>query len=289
MKKMLFSLSLILISQGLMAQNPQAYQLFDANGKKVSYKKMLKQLAKTEVIFFGEFHNNPMSHWLQLEVTQDLGKKHSLVLGAEMFERDNEEALQQYMRGEIDEKGLDSLARLWKNFKTDYKPLVDYAKSKEFPFVSTNVPRKYASMVYQQGFEALDELTEHEKSWLAPLPIPYDSTLPGYVEVLKMGGGHGGDKLPKAQAIKDATMGHFIAQNLKEGTIFIHYNGSFHSDNHGDLRGEGTVWYLKQSRPDVNFLIITTVAQADNGKLLDEHKGKADFIICVPENMTKTY
>lgn len=271
-------------------QQPQAYRLFNAKGKKISYRKMLRKLRKSDVIFFGEFHNNPMSHWLQLEVTRALGEKRNLVLGAEMFERDNEDALQRYLKGEIDQAGLDSLARLWKNFKTDYKPLVDYARANRIPFVSTNIPRRYASMVYRQGFEALEKLPEKEKSRIAPLPIPYDAHLPGYVKMLDMmGGSHGAENFPKAQAIKDATMGYFIAQNMQEGSLFIHYNGTYHSDNHGDQRGEGIIWYLKQNRPAVNYMTITTVNQKNNRKLLKENKGLADFIICVPENMTKTY
>ena len=36
--------------------------------------------------------------------------------------------------------------------------------------------------------------------------------------MLAMGGGHGGETLPMAQAIKDATMAHFILSNLFEGS-----------------------------------------------------------------------
>jgi uncharacterized iron-regulated protein len=266
------------------AQDKQPYQLYTKDGKPTTYKKLLKAAEETEVVLFGEFHDNSLAHWLQLELTKDLGEKKSLVLGAEMIEADNQPQLNQYLAGEINQKKFDSVARLWNNHKTDYKPLVDYAEEKHFPFIATNVPRRFASMVYKGGFEALDKLTAEEKTWIAPLPFPYDATLPGYVKMLEMAGGHGGDNLPKAQAVKDATMGYFIAQNLKPGTVFVHYNGSYHSDNF-----EGINWYLKKDKPGVKIVTIATVSQKDVSKLEKEYLQKADFILVIDEDMTKTF
>ena len=245
---------------------------------------MVKQLTKADVVLFGELHNNPISHWLQLELTQSLAMSNNLILGAEMLEADNQEALNAYLADSIDQKGLDTAARLWPNYKTDYAPLVDYAKEKGIPFVATNIPRRYANMVYKQGFGILDSLSEQEKLWMAPLPMKFDSELPTYQKILQMMGDHGSPKLVMAQATKDATMAHFILANYKQEHLFIHYNGAYHSDEH-----EGIVWYLNQERSDLSYKTITTVSQANIKKLLAENKGKADFIICVDEDMTTTY
>lgn len=75
------------------AQSKRAYRLYNAKGKKVSYKKMLRKIGKADVVLFGELHNNAIAHWLQLEITKDLAEEHSMVLGAEMMETDNQEAL----------------------------------------------------------------------------------------------------------------------------------------------------------------------------------------------------
>ena len=140
-------------------------------------------------------------------------------------------------------------------------------------------------MVYRGGFEALDKLPKVEKEWIAPLPIPYDKELPGYKKMLEMmGGSHGGENLPKAQAIKDATMAYAILANFEKGETFLHVHGSYHSDNY-----EGILWYLKKNEPNLTYYTISTVAQESIGQLKKEHIGQADFIICVPENMTKTY
>lgn len=284
MNKYLISFFLLLFSGNLLAQKTIPYQLFDANGKKTTFEKMLSQSAKADIILFGELHNNAIAHWLQLELTKGLLTSKPLILSAEMFEADNQKVLNSYLANEIDEKGLDTLARLWKNYRTDYKPLVDIAKENKLPFVAANIPRKYASKVYKYGFETLDSLPEMEKQWVAPLPIAYDSLLPCYADILKASEGHGGVNLPKAQAVKDATMAYFILKNYKDGSICIHYNGSYHSDNY-----QGIVWYLKRERPELKYLTITTVSQKDPNKLDAENLKKADFIICVDEDMTTTY
>ena len=266
------------------AQDKKAYQVFDKKGKKTSYEKVLKAGEKAEVVLFGEHHDNSVVHWLQLEFTKDLAEKKDLVLGAEMLEADNQKQLDQYLNGEINQKQLDSSARLWKNYKTDYKPLVDFAKEKKFSFIATNVPRRYASLVFKKDLVALDSLSSQEKSWIAPLPIEFDINLPGYKSMMGMQGGHAGEKMPKAQAIKDATMAYFINKNRKENSIFVHYNGTYHSDNY-----EGINWYLRKLDSEIKIITIATVEQKDITKLEAEHYNKADFILVIDEDVTKTY
>src|SRR5690606_35635947 len=140
------------------AQDKQPYQLYTKDGKKTTYKKLIKEAAENEVVLFGEYHDNSIVHWLQLEFTKDLKEQKDLVLGAEMIEADNQKQLDQYLKGEINQKAFDTLARLWPNYKTDYKPLVDFAKENSITFVAANVPRRYARQVNKQGLESLDAL-----------------------------------------------------------------------------------------------------------------------------------
>jgi uncharacterized iron-regulated protein len=283
MKKVLFLLAFI-IGFGVEAQDKKAYQLFDKKGKKTDYGQLLKDARTAQVVLFGEYHNNPISHWLQLELTKDLAEKKAVILGAEMIEADNQKQLDQYLKDEINQKQLDTTARLWPNYKTDYKPLVDFAKENKLPFIATNIPRRYASLVSKKGFEALESLTSEEKSWIAPLPILYDANLPGYVNMMKMMGEHASPNMPKAQAIKDATMAYFIQKNLKDDSIFIHYNGTYHSDNF-----EGIHWYLKKGNPTLQIITIATLEQADLKKISEDDYTKADYILVIDEDVTKTH
>jgi uncharacterized iron-regulated protein len=268
----------------ILGQQKPAYELYNAKGKKLAYGKMIKTLLKQDVILFGELHNNPISHWLEIEVTKSCLSARELVLGAEMFEQDNQQAINLYLNGKMTEKGLDSAARLWKNYKTDYAPLVNLAKENKLNFIATNIPRKFASLVSKGGFESLEKLSDEEKTWIAPLPILYDAELPGYVKMLKMMEEHKLPNMAKAQAIKDATMAYFIFQNQKPEGLFIHYNGSYHSEYF-----EGISWYLKKSNPNLKIATIATVSQDEINSLLPEHFGKADYIICVDSDMTSSY
>ena len=226
MKNILFILSIFLCAEGF---SQEAFAFFTQNGKQTSYRKLLRKSKKADIVLFGEYHNNPIAHWLEVKLTKDLLGKRSLILGAEMFERDNQDALNGYLEGTIDQKGLDTLARLWKNYKTDYKPWVDLAKREKLPIVATNIPRKYANLVYKKGLQALDTLPSAERKWIVSLPFPYDGNLSQYEKMKKMAR-HNPENLPMAQAIKDATMAESIETHYKKGSLFLHLNGSYHSD-----------------------------------------------------------
>ncbi|WP_430817810.1 ChaN family lipoprotein [Carboxylicivirga sp. RSCT41] len=262
-----------------------AYKLYNTKGKEVKYAKMIKDLGGTDIVLFGEYHNNPISHWLELEVTRSLytATKGQLVMGAEMFEADNQLIIDEYMSGIISVTKFEAECRLWPNYHTDYEPLIRFAKDSSIHFVASNIPRRYASVVHKKGIDKLEELSDQAKTYIAPLPIEFD---PDSVLIAKMGGMMGKSPLPiaKAQAIKDATMAYFITENLKKGSVFIHYNGSFHSDDDGGIRK-----YLQIYKPGIGVKTITTVSQDNIDQLDEAYIGKADYIICVPADMTKTY
>ncbi|MEJ8803019.1 ChaN family lipoprotein [Pontibacter sp. H249] len=294
MKKIVPALILFLMmtTQTAFAQKDKpAYQLFTKSGKSIKYSKMLDELKEANVVLFGEQHNDPIAHWLQLEVAKDLHKEHkqNFALGAEMFEADVQLVLNEYLAGQVPENNFEQESRIWTNYKTDYKPLVRYAKDNKLPFIATNVPRRYAATVAAGSLTALDNLSSDAKKFIAPLPVKVDMELPGYKNMLAMFGNstHGNTKsqnIVQAQALKDATMAHFILSQVNNGKKLLHFNGAYHSDNF-----EGIGWYLNQSRPQPKTLTITTVLQEDLEDLLDEHKNKADFILVVPASMTRTY
>ena len=288
MKYFLSSL-FIFISFSLSAQDKPAYRIYTGDGKKADYGDIIKSANKSDVIFFGELHDNPIAHWLELEVTQSLHaeKGKELILAAEMFETDNQLLIDEYFGGLIRESSFESEVRLWKNYHTDYKPLLDYAKKNDLKFVASNIPRRYASMVASGGFESLQKISADAMNYIAPLPVEYDPELACYKDMLSMNTGsmnHTSENLPKAQAIKDATMASSIVKFRKEGQTVIHFNGSYHSD-----RYMGIIWYLNKYKPDTRITTIKTVEQEDIFSFSEKEKGQADFVIVIPSSMTKTY
>ncbi len=287
MKKILL-LSIILITLLSMKNDKPAYRLFDQNGKKTSYKDLLKEASEADFVFFGELHDNPICHWLEYELTADLyaqrGK--NLILGAEMFESDNQLIVNEYLAGLIKEKSFETEARLWPNYKTDYKRLLNFARDSSLNFIATNIPRRYAAMVNKSGFDILNTLDNSALQLMAPLPIKFDSTLACYVDMIKMMGNapaHVTANITRAQAMKDATMAYFILKNFTPGKTFLHFNGSYHSD-----RFESIIWYLKQANPSLKIVTLSSVEQKDMDDLDKDSEGLANFILVVPETMSKT-
>lgn len=289
MRKSILIVLGVFILGAAMKSDKQAYQFYNLKGKDAGYKEVLDAALGSDIVFFGELHDSPICHWLELELTKDLfaEKNGNLVIGAEMFESDNQLLLDEYLSGKIKERNFEEEAKLWKNYKTDYKPLVKFAQENKIPFIATNIPRRYASLVNKSGLEALDSLSAEAKSFLPPLPIAYDPELKGYkelVQMMKENGGHDTLNIAKAQAVKDATMAYFILQNRKEGEVLIHYNGTYHSDNF-----EGIVWYIRHQQPDLRIMTISSVEQDGLDTLAKENAGLADFILCIPSSMSKTY
>jgi uncharacterized iron-regulated protein len=267
------------------AQHLKSYQLYNSEGDSVGFGQMLDEVLTADIILFGELHNNPICHWLQYELSTALYAKDSnLVLGAEMLEADNQMAVDLYLNDSISYEGLDSIARLWPNFETDYLGLLDFAKGHKLAFIATNIPRTYASQVFKQGIESLDTLSDSIKAWICPLPMEYDPELPAYKAMLEMMGGHGGDNFPKAQAIKDATMAHFIVLNIGENDRFIHFNGDYHSKDF-----EGISWYLEQFNSDLKVVTISTQLQDEVSPLDSISGGHANFTIVIDAQMTNSY
>lgn len=266
--------------------NPLLYKLFDKNGKSVTWKKVLKKSVKAEVVFFGEYHDDPVIHYLQLQLFKHLIESGgNRALGLEMFEWQDADVLNAYMTGKIDKKTFLSESKsLWTNYKTDYSPMVELAKSKGITVFASNVPRAWASAVFRGGFEVLDTIDSPLKQYLPPLPIPYDAGLPGYRNMLKIAHGHGGENLPKAQALKDAAMAWSVVNHLENGFKILHLNGTYHTNHF-----EGIIWYLEKYRPQTRYLTIAVVRQPDVRRLKKEFMGLADFIIAVPDDMIRTH
>lgn len=274
-----------------MAQDKLAYQLYKNNGKDVKYDKMIKDLAKSDMVFFGEYHSNPISHWLQLEMSKSFFevKGEKLFFGAEMFENGNQLVIDEYLKGlYAEDKMLPELTQLWSNYKTDYKPLLEFAKENNLRFIATNIPRRYASMLNKMGIDALKELSPEALDMIGPdLEKYFDPTVKAYAEMADMMGGHVPPNMlniQTAQASKDATMAHFSLKNYNPGDFLFHFEGSYHSNYE-----QGIIWWINKIQPGLKIKSITTVTVSEWEEMTDEEKATiANYIIVVADSMTQT-
>ena len=146
MQRIILSLlGLMMAAASAIAQpQPEAYRLYDAKGKPVDFGTMTDSLSKQNVVFVGEMHNCPVTHWLELKILQSLysAKKDKVAVGMETLESDNQLIIDEYLDGVITSDRFENECRLWPNYSTDYEPLVEFANEHKLRVFATNVRAK---------------------------------------------------------------------------------------------------------------------------------------------------
>ncbi len=258
-------------------------------GKTLSQRDLLDRLVQADVVFVGEQHDSKPTHALELGLLQDLHRRvgKRLTLGMEMWERDAQPALGAYLVGKTNEAAFLATARPWPNYRTDYRPLVEYARAEAIPVIASNVPQALASRVGRNGLDALKDAPAGQVATL--VQAPHDAYWERFQSVMQaMAGGHGGmtmdaatiERFYEAQVLRDETMAESIAARLESmpRPLVLHVNGDFHSDY-----GQGIPKRVLWRRPLTHILIISVVpAAAPPASLSPADKMRADFVIYVP-------
>jgi uncharacterized iron-regulated protein len=312
--KMLFGLAIGLFLTGaavtvVRAQNKESQEkepVVLAQGKAQSFDSMVEDLSKADVVFVGENHDHKQGHALELALLQGLqAKNSSLALALEMFERDVQGVLDEYLAGYITESSFLQASRPWPNYKTDYAPLVEFCKAHHLPVIASNAPRRYVNLVSRKGQEALHELPKTSKAYLAPLP--YNMEIPAeYDRQLTdiFGGAHGqpssagpsaaqpampsSANMKQAQGLWDATMADSVARFLRSRSrhkLTLHINGAMHSDS-----GFGIVDRLRHAHPNLKIKLVTIRPSARYpDPPTDLPANAADYVLLTPtEEKPKT-
>ncbi len=283
------------------------YRIYSVKaGKEIGLKDIVTDMAANDVLFFGEEHNDSVTHFLEKSMFELLYAQYGaqMTLSMEMFDRDVQPVMNEYLKGFIREKHFAKDARVWSNYR-DYKPMVELAKDKGLDVVCANAPTRYTNLAGRKGQQALMELPEESQGYFAPLP--YDTATDGYYEKLTGLPAHaqgtlndtskkaampsmpgmGSFNLVMAQSLWDATMAYSIAQYMKKhkGQKVMQVNGRFHSDE-----GFAVATQLKHYRPKVKELIISTGSdEAFPNIKWDDYKRNGDYIIITDPKVPKTY
>jgi uncharacterized iron-regulated protein len=284
-----------------------------ATGKTVPFASVIARAAMADVVFFGEQHDDPETHFLEFALLEGLGRRHdNVVLSLEMFERDVQPELNRYLLGAVSESTFLAKSRPWPRYATDYRGMVQLARVRGWPVVAANIPRPMASAIARKGLQALDTLTTAERMFAArALMCPNDAYFTRFAEAM---GGHGAGGGPptaadnataaamtqrfyEAQCAKDETMAESIAnrfigtaivrvvesrssgrrfeQITRGNGVLLHVNGAFHSDY-----GQGTAERVRRRIPDIRTLVITAVPVENPGTaVIGAEAAKADYVI----------
>jgi len=291
-KTLFYFLCLFILHQELHAQEDweRHMRIYDTRtGLEAGMSDLVAALADAQVLFFGEEHDDSIAHRIQDVLYERLLDTYSdVTLSLEMFERDAQLVMDEYLADHITEAKLKEEGKAWKNY-SDYAPLVNLAKSRGQRVVAANVPTRYANLVARKGLDALRELPRESKRYLPSLPIFTDQPLYEKKFNEAMGGhGHGmGPTIFQAQLLRDATMAESIYKTWKKSkrTKILHLNGRFHSDEY-----LGTVAALRQLRKRIGILTVSCFSSEDlEFPDWDKHAGLGDFIILTDPNVSRSF
>jgi uncharacterized iron-regulated protein len=287
--KKLFASLFCLIPMFLSAQQmEQHFKIYDVKKKQqISINEIINDMAKADVLFFGEEHNDSIGHYLKVELLKALHHNYKTALTLEMFHTDIQGVMDEYLAGLISEKNFIKEGRAWNNYK-DYKPMVEFAKEKKLPVIAANAATRYTNAVTRSGFDILSKLPNNSKRLLPPLPI---DTLTGryHEKFIDLLGGHsmGGMKVYQSQNLWDATMAWSIANFAKanKDTKIFQVNGRFHSDEK-----LGTIAQLHKYAPKLKALNIAAFPSEDfNNPIWEKHALLGDYIILTDPTVKKTF
>jgi uncharacterized iron-regulated protein len=265
------------------------------------FEMMLADVAKADVVLVGEQHDDLNTHRLELALLEGLARRRDgVVVGLEMFERDVQEPLDHFQMGHLDEAEFLRDARPWPNYKTDYKPLVDFAVTQHWPVFASNVPRSVATEVSKAGFDALKAKSADEAKWFAkdrlcPVDDAYFKRFSAAMSEHPLDTGNNAkppdaaaadrrslERFYAAQCLKDETMSESIAQAYTIGAIggkrplVLHFNGAFHSDF-----AQGTAERARRRLPGRRIVLLSIVPVRNLETLAPakDQRKRADYLV----------
>jgi uncharacterized iron-regulated protein len=261
-------------------------------GEHISVGAFLDAIAKADVVFLGEQHTDETTHRVELAVYEGLlsRRKGKVVLALEMFERDTQPDLDEYLAGEIDEATFLERARPWSNYRTSYRPLIEKARVTGGPVVGSNFPAPLRRRVAMEGpsvLESLDDDAKHQAptKFLPNSPAYWrrvDNAVRGHRAMM---GGSGGDdeRLYATQSLWDNAMGEACSDALDEhpGYIVLHVNGGFHS-----AYWDGTVRQLLLRKPDAEVVTVDITPVANPSVAEVEGAAIADYVVFAESRAT---
>lgn len=266
------------------AQSPGGntpFKVFDMqSGEQISLTQLAEYVSPSDVVFWGEEHNDSIGHVLEEKLLKLLSErlKNRLTLSLEMFETDCQPVLDDYLGGFITRDKFIKEARAWNNY-SDYSPMVEYARESRIPVVAANAPRRYVNLVSRRGLKSLDSLSDASRAFLAKLSTPAPKGA-YYRKFLGIMGGADNLHSPHmfaSQSLWDATMARSIyeARKNRKKSLVMHVCGRFHSDEY-----LGTVARLHKKDKNLNITTISCFPAEDlEHPRLAQYADLADFVI----------
>jgi aminopeptidase N len=189
--------------------------------KTIKLDEIIRNISDKTIIYIGETHTNYEEHKVQLAVIMNLSEKGSKFgIGMEMFQKPFQNAIDNYISGNITEKEFLKKTEYFKRWGYDYnlyREIIEFAKAKKIPVVALNLRSEIIDNVSKGG---LDILTDEEKK-----EIPKDMNMSDEIyrnrlkEIFYQHGNQGFENFNyfyQSQILWDETMAHSVDEFLKQ-------------------------------------------------------------------------
>ncbi len=256
-----------------------------STGADTSLVNVARDLAGADVVALGELHRTPAVHRTHHRLIAELHERRpDLVIAMEMFERDVQTLLLQYLTGMVDEATFRAGSRPWPDYERDYRPVIEFAKANGLVVLAANAPKPLVSKVAKEGLAAV----AGEANIARTSTPPSAAERAAFDEAMK---GHPGAsaetmaRMLEAQSLRDDTMAEAITDHLaecaKSGSkpLVVLICGRHHSDH-----GRGAVARVLARMPDLDVRVLSAETMADvRAPLPADSKALGAYVVVAPE------
>lgn len=175
----------------------------------------------------------------------------------EQFSRDAQPILNKYLTDQIGEQTLIQQAKAWPNYESDYRPLVEIAKTNRLDVIAANAPKPIVQCIAKEGLDYLGRLEPDQRQYVAKNLDTRDSEYKQkFMASMHHGQPNKHENLYASQLTWDATMAESIVDYISQhpDTKIVHIAGKFHTEN-----GLGIATQIKQLNSSLKVIIITPV------------------------------
>lgn len=264
------------------------HRVFDADHNRwADLEGMAAALVRADVVFFGEQHDDPGTHAMQRALLEAMARRRPVILSLEMFERDVQPLLSDYLAGRTSEDSLLAHGRPWPRYATDYRPAVEWARFHNWPVIAANIPRPIASAISRGGTAVLDTIGDRRMHAAAQFDCGRGKYFNNFAETMRShvpgdtdsAKAAALDRYYQSQCMKDETMAESIVRARAEygqAPLIVHLNGAFHSNF-----GLGTVERVERRLPDARLVVITAipVANLDDIRPSRDDRKQGDWLV----------
>ncbi len=187
-------------------------------GAAVGFEAMMEALQHKDLLFIGEVHSDPEHHLMQVQILQRWihGEAHP-VIAMECFQTTQQEALDRYLAGVLDEAAFLEEAQWdaeWGFPYHYYRPLLELVRAKQGRILAINAPREIVKKVARTGIESL---SPEERAQIAPeIDLTREAHREYVQAVFPLHAAHGRtedfERFYQAQCVWEDTMAENIAR-----------------------------------------------------------------------------